>query len=110
MITADRNFTIPPRYADKLGWNAMYDRTKDALIERGVILTYVDPTNEIQMFETSEDLNLLESPEEIAAVPGSCYMDTETGAVPNDIGGFHLDRCRFPTQEELDWYVKLETV
>lgn len=110
MITIDRNFTIPPRYVDNLGWNAMYDRTKDAFIERGVILTHVDATHEISMFETGEDINLLEFPEEVSVVPGSCYSDTETGVAQYDVSGFHLDRCRFPTQEELDWYNKLETV
>lgn len=110
MITADRNFTIPPRYADKLGWNAMYDRTKDPLIERGVILVYVDQTNEIYMFETDEDINIFDFPEEVSVVPGSCFLDTETGVAQYDVSGFHLDRCRFPTQEELDWYNKLETV
>lgn len=110
MITADRNFTITPRYIDNLGCYAMYDRTKDAFIGAGVILTYVDPTHEIQMFETAEAINLLKGQEEVAAVPGSCYMDTETGAVFNNIGGFHLNRCRFPTQEELDWYNKLATI
>lgn len=110
MITTDRNFTIPPLYIDNLGWNAMYDRTKDSLIERGVILTHVDANHEISMFEIGEDINLLEFPEEISVVPGSCYSDTETGAIPYDVSGFHLARCRFPTQEELDWYNKLETI
>ena len=110
MITADRNFTIPSRYVDNLGWNAMYDRTKDALIERGVILTHVDDIHEISMFEIGEDINLLEFPEEVSVVPGSCYSDAEVGAVLSDVSGFHINRCRFPTQEELDWYNKLDTV
>ena len=110
MITADRNFTITPRYVDNLGWNALYDRTKDALIERGVILTHVDDMHEISMFEIGEDINLLEFPEEVSVAPGSCYSVQEIGSTPYDVSGFHLDRCRFPTQEELDWYNKLDTI
>lgn len=110
MITADRNFTIPSLYIDNLGWNAMYDRAKDTVIESGVVLTYVDIKNEISVFETGEDINLLEFPEEVSVVPGSCYSDAEVGAVLSDVSGFHLNRCRFPTQEELDWYNKLDTV
>lgn len=110
MITTDKNFTIPSLYIDKLGWNAMYDRAKDTIIESGVILTYVDTTNGISMFETGEDIILLDFPEEVSVVPGSCYSAAEVGAFLSDVSGFHLNRCRFPTQEELDWYNKLDTV
>lgn len=104
MITPENNETTSIK--GLFGYTALYDATFDPEIAAGVILA-VKLESEICLFQTSTIVNVFMDAG-ISVIPGSMFEYLE-GEVPG-ITEVLLEDCRYPTLDELNWYLKLDTV
>lgn len=95
-------------FKHRLGYHALYDTCEDAELSAGVILC-----SEIKgvtyIFQLEDTTNIL-SEDSIVIMDGTLFEYLEDEPCEEEIDYFPTSNCRFPTQEELDWYNKMDTV
>ena len=107
-----------------LGWYALYEANMSATLEEGTVLVYMSSEKDFpppvrgnflfQVAETINDLLGVEGEGYAKITPGSVIpVETIKGSkrtfvyVPKEV---RLSQCRFPTEEELKSYEKLDTI
>ena len=91
---------------------SLYNTYGENVIPAGSVLCSL--ANEVLFFfQTSDDVIIL-SDEHIDVLEGTVvvFPGSKFDLAPSldDIDFFYLENCRFPTQEELEWYDKIDTV
>ena len=87
------------------GWNAIYDKHRDKVLEAGVILCCNPENGKIMLFELAKDI-LLFIDSEVKALPGSIVeiIEGHEWKSVSEVPEIPLKTCRFPTKEELKEY------
>lgn len=87
------------------GWNVIYDRHRDALLEAGVILCCNPGNGKIMLFELAKDIHIFID-SEVTALPGSIVeiVEGHEWKPVSEVPEIPLNICRLPTKEELKEY------
>ena len=112
MRTTDDRVVSDALHKDRYGYMSLYNANGENEIPAGSVLCSL-MLETLFFFQTSGDVKIL-SDEQIEVLAGTVVVFPggryDLALPPDDIEFFNLETCRFPTQEELEWYDKVDTV
>lgn len=95
--------TITTKNTGSFGFSALYDTCNDDILAEGVILVYsLGGVN--YLFRLNKPINVLE--EERAFAQERSILSMQLLKSITSLGHIDLQLCRFPTEEELNIYLK----
>lgn len=114
MITPEDAITCKDSDQERFGFAALYDACGENEIATGTVLC-AKLRKTLYIFQLDTMLSILYD-EEVSVMPGTLeaypgsegFFDIVKGVKLNDT--FRISCCRFPTEVELKWYDKIDTV
>ena len=108
MITTEDNKYCRKDMMHDTGYHALFNVSMDGELSAGVILVAVI-RGVTYIFQLKEDTDILNE-ESISVMAGTLFETFEEDSCEEEIDYFPITNCRFPTEDELNWYTNLKTV
>lgn len=107
----DGQSICPERLKDALGFTSMFDVAKEEYVLEGTVLAVRGQFDEdIILFQLAETISIFGDRHVTPEMGSMIWYDGDIVTDISDDVSFSLENCRYPTQEEFDWYNKQELI